>query len=126
MDFNNASFNVDFPADEGIFVIDVPISVVDDYINENKEQLFVVLMEVVYATNFLLLDNTHRNLSLCRIVDNDGKYVSYLDLYFSTSSLLHRVDACNYFCICNWSRLSSYAHISYLLLLVVLHLLVIA
>ena len=67
----------------------------DDYINENKEQLFVVLMEVVYATNFLLLDHTHRNLSLCRIVDNDGKYVSYLDLYFSTSSLLHRVDACN-------------------------------
>ena len=89
MDFNTTSFNVDFPADERSFVIDVPISVMDDNINENEEQLFVVLMEVAYATNFLLLDNTNRNLSLCRIVDNDGKCVS--------SHLLccTAIDACN-------------------------------
>ena len=89
MDFNTTSFNVDFPADERSFVIDVPISVVDDNINENEEQLFVVLMEVANATNFLLLDSTNGNLSLCRIVDNDGKCVSSHLLCCTV------IDACN-------------------------------
>ena len=48
------------------------ISVVDDTIDEIEEQVFVVLLEVVNATNPRLLD-IDRNLSVCRIIDNDRK-----------------------------------------------------
>ena len=64
-----------FPADEGINAtteVDTFISVGDDTIDEIEEQVFVVLLEVVNATNPQLL-NIERDLSVCRIIDNDRK-----------------------------------------------------
>ncbi len=74
-DFNTTVFEVVFPADEGLNAateVDAFISVVDDTIDEIEEQVFVVLLEVVNATNPRLLD-IDRNLSVCRIIDNDRK-----------------------------------------------------
>ena len=74
-DFNTTVFEVVFPADEGLNAateVDAFISVVDDTIDEIEEQVFVVLLEVVNATNPRLLD-LDRNLSVCRIIDNDRK-----------------------------------------------------
>ena len=75
-DFNSSSFNVVFPADEGLNTVadvDAFISIVDDEINENMEQIFGALLEVLSAVNIELLNLTERNLAVCRIFDNDRK-----------------------------------------------------
>ncbi len=65
-----------FPADEGIATIaeiDAFVSIANDDIDENEEQVFMVLFEVVQAVNVGLL-TSDRYLSVCRIIDNDRKY----------------------------------------------------
>ena len=65
---------VTFPADEhedsATHEIPVGIPVVDDNIDENRDQHFIVLMEVVAPTNLRLL-SISTNVSVCTIVDNE-------------------------------------------------------
>ncbi len=75
-DFNTTVFEVIFPADEDVTTIaeiDAFVSIVNDDIDENEEQVFVVLFEVLEAVGVGLL-TSDRNLSVCRIIDNDRKY----------------------------------------------------
>ena len=79
-DFNTTLFEVVFPADEFIDPVgsvDAFISVVEDDINENSEQLFVAFIEVAGAINSRLLSIT-RNVTICRIMDNDRKFSCYI------------------------------------------------
>ena len=81
-DFNTTVFEVVFPADElidPVGSVDAFISVVDDDINENSEQLFVVVVEAAGAINSRLLSIT-RNLTICRLMDNDRKFACYIRL----------------------------------------------
>ena len=83
-DFNSSSFNVVFPADEGLNTVadvDAFISIVDDEINEHMEQVFVALLEVFSAVNIESLNMTERNLAVCRIMDNDRKCLLYIYIY---------------------------------------------
>jgi hypothetical protein len=75
MDFNATAFDVVYPADEGVRLVQrVPafISVTDDDVNEAREQTFIVLLEVVGAVNSNLVSVTRTN-STCVIIDNDGE-----------------------------------------------------
>lgn len=73
-DFDGTMKSITFPADgvDSVFIMDAPVAIVDDEINE-AQQFFVVLMEVVDAVNPKLLNNTDRNISMCTILDNDGE-----------------------------------------------------
>lgn len=73
-DFDGTMKSITFPADgvDSVFIMDVPVAIVDDEINE-AQQFFVVLMEVVDAVNPKLLNNADRNISMCTILDNDGE-----------------------------------------------------
>ena len=68
-----------FEADESLSMsvndINAPIAIVDDPINEATEQAFVVQLKHVNSTNPGLIDLNLRPASLCRIVDNDRKYI---------------------------------------------------
>ena len=79
-DFDTTIFEVVFPADENqvaLTDIDAFIPIVDDLIDEDYEQLFVVYIEVVSAVDLAKVENTERNISTCRIIDNDRKYIIY-------------------------------------------------
>ena len=52
--------------------VDTPVSVVDDDINEADEQIFVVTVEVVNATDMFRITLVRED-SLCRILDDDGE-----------------------------------------------------
>ena len=96
-DFNSSSFNVVFPADEDnntVADVDAFISIVDDEINEHMEQVFVALLEVLSAVNIELLNVTERNLTVCRIVDNDRKYLLYIYIY-TMLSMFKSASRCN-------------------------------
>ena len=73
-DFDTTPVNVTFSADEVVRIDDVigPISIVDDEIDEAREQVFVIFLEVLEAVNFDLITIT-RSSSVGCIVDNDGK-----------------------------------------------------
>ena len=89
-DFDTTTFEVEFPADENqvaLTDIDAFIPIVDDLIDEDIWQLFVVYIEVVSAVDLAQVENTERNISTCRIIDNDCKYIMYT-VYM-------------YICICN-------------------------
>ena len=64
----------EFPSDK--ISVEVAIPIVDDDIDEADEQLFIIFLEVVNATN---LDNLNilenRNISVGRIIDDESKYV---------------------------------------------------
>lgn len=77
-DFDTTIQTVTFPADEfsPLTSVSATIGVTDDDINEADEQLLVAYLEAVQAVDMSMLDNTEHNTSLCRIVDNDRKYVS--------------------------------------------------
>ena len=64
----------EFPADRDFVEIAIPI--VDDDIDEADEQVFIIFLEVVDATN---LDNLNflenREISVGRIRDDESKYV---------------------------------------------------
>ena len=79
-DFDTTTFEVEFPADENqvaLTDIDAFIPIVDDLIDEDDEQLFVVYIQVVSAVDLAQVQNTERNISTCRIIDNDRKYIIY-------------------------------------------------
>lgn len=64
-----------FPADEiGAMMNDVPapVVIIDDAINEADEELFIVSLSLVSSVNPLGTEIT-RDVSLCRINDNDGE-----------------------------------------------------
>ena len=64
-----------YPADEGVNIVQgipAPIRVIDDDVNEAREQTFIVLLEIERAVNTDLITIT-RNNSFCVIIDNDGE-----------------------------------------------------
>ena len=75
MDYLPDVIKVDFPADEfGPPVNDVHTSIVlvDDNMEEAVEELFVVVLTLenaVHPDNAVIT----RSLSICRIIDNDGR-----------------------------------------------------
>ena len=74
-DFNNSAIVVTFQADETgqhMDDVDTPVPIVDDDINEADEQIFVVTVEVVNATDMFRI-TLEREDSLCRIRDDDGE-----------------------------------------------------
>ena len=78
-DFDTTVFTVVYPADEGqdsITQIDAFIPVMDDDIDENEEQTFIVFFEVINATNIDLIVETEesRSHAVCRIIDDDRKF----------------------------------------------------
>ena len=78
-DFNTTIFNVVFPADEltnRVPGINVPIGIVDDDINERFEQNFLITTAVIEAVNPQLINNTGRDISIGRILDDDRKEIN--------------------------------------------------
>ena len=75
-DFNNTSITIFFEPDEDAEVMEMraPIFVTDDDINEAREQVFVVELQLVDS-----LDPTSIGLttpsSLCKIIDHDCKFL---------------------------------------------------
>ena len=73
-DFDDSVIYVEFPTDRDAVEVAVPI--VDDDIDEADEQIFIIFLEVVNATN---LDNLNflenREISVGRIKDDESKYV---------------------------------------------------
>ena len=73
-DFNNSVQVVEFRTNVNVVPVYIPI--VDDDIDEADEQIFIIFLEVVNATN---LDNLNilenREISVGRIRDNESKYV---------------------------------------------------
>ena len=65
---------VEFPTDRN--AVEVAIPIVDDDIDEADEQVFIIFLEVVNATN---LDNLNilenREIGVGRIIDDESKYV---------------------------------------------------
>ena len=51
----------------------VPITIVDDDIDEATEQIFVVTLKHKESIREESISLETRNSSLCRIIDNDGK-----------------------------------------------------
>ena len=78
LDFDSTVVFATFQADElepnAINQIPAQILIVDDEINEAREQLFLVTLSVFSAADPDRVDNNGRNISLCRIIDNDRKY----------------------------------------------------
>ena len=74
-DFNTTAFDITMPADEGepTYVLNIPIPIVDDEINERKEQYFIVRFEVIDAINPNAI-HIDQDVAMVAIVDNDGKY----------------------------------------------------
>ena len=68
---------VEFPTDRDS--VEVAIPIVDDDIDEADEQVFIIFLEVINATdlnNLNILEN--RKISVGRIRDDEGKYVNLL------------------------------------------------
>ena len=74
-DFDNTTVQVTFFPDEEnpINEHSVPITVVDDDIDEAIEQIFVVTLKHKESIREESISLETRNSSLCRIIDNDGK-----------------------------------------------------
>jgi hypothetical protein len=51
-----------------------PVQINDDDLDEASEQLFVVLLDISTSVNPSFVNNSERNISLCRIRDNDGEF----------------------------------------------------
>ena len=73
-DFDDSVIYVEFPTDRD--AVEVTIPIVDDDIDEADEQIFIIFLEIVNATN---LDNLNilenRETSIGRIRDDESKYV---------------------------------------------------
>ena len=81
-DFDNTVLEIVFPADEGlpspIFNVRADIPVINDDIDEAHEQQFIAFLEVINATNPSTSNSVSnnfspRNISICRINDDDCK-----------------------------------------------------
>ena len=53
--------------------MELTIPIVDDDIDEADEQIFIIFLEVINATNLNILEN--REISVGRIRDDESKYV---------------------------------------------------
>ena len=53
----------------------IPVPIFDDAINE-AEEVFVVVLELVDAVNPGTVDLKEINATLCKILDNDRKYIT--------------------------------------------------
>ena len=77
-DFNSTVIRIMFAPDEdeveNVNVAAAPIAIVDDLINEATEQVFVVMLQLISSANPGSIDLTVRQVSLCRILDDDGKW----------------------------------------------------
>ena len=80
-DFNITPIEITFEADEinRILDVSVPITIFDDAINEFEEEIFVVVLELVDATNSNTVD--FNDATLCRIIDDDRKYLKLTYMY---------------------------------------------
>lgn len=74
-DFDNTIVQVTFLPDEDSPINErmVPITIVDDDIDEATEQIFVVTLKHKESIREESISLEIRNSSLCRIIDNDGK-----------------------------------------------------
>ena len=74
-DFNQSVLNFEFPTGEEAVELTIPI--VDDDIDEADEQVFIIFLEVINATNLKTLKFLeNRNISIGRIIDDESKYVN--------------------------------------------------
>lgn len=73
-DFNNATITITFNPDEdqGQNELNIPVPIFDDCVNEANEQVFVVQLKLVGGANMNSI-TVSRQVSLCRIIDDDGK-----------------------------------------------------
>ena len=71
-DFDNTVIFFIFPVDEGLNHVELTIPIVDDDIDEADEQVFIILLEVIYATNVDKV-NIFQGTSIGRIRDNESK-----------------------------------------------------
>ena len=74
-DFANSTLTVTFQADEAnpVNELSVPVTIIDDDVNEAMEQDFVVVLKLRESANQGSVHLGTRNSSLCRIIDDDGK-----------------------------------------------------
>ena len=56
--------------------VDVRVNVVDDDINENYQQYFLIGAEIADAVNASMIRNTRRSLTVGVILDDDSKLTS--------------------------------------------------
>ena len=89
-DFDGTVLEIVFPADEGlpspIFNVRADIPVINDDIDEAHEQQFIAFLEVINATNpssssSVSNNFSPRNISICRINDDDCKCVYIVAVY---------------------------------------------
>jgi hypothetical protein len=75
-DFNNATIPITFDPDEdrNQGELSIPIHIFDDSVNEANEQVFVVQLKVTGGANVNSI-TISRQVSLCRIIDDDGKQI---------------------------------------------------
>ena len=71
-DFDNTTLFATFPIDNTVLSRELRIPIVDDDIDEADEQVFIIFLEVVNATNFNKV-NVGRKTSIGRIKDDESK-----------------------------------------------------
>ena len=73
-DFDNTTLTVTFQSDEDdpVNELSVPVAIVDDDVDEASEQDFVVVLKLSESINPERI-SLGRNVSLCRITDDDSK-----------------------------------------------------
>ena len=71
-DFDNTTLFVTFPNDDTVFSRELIVPIVDDDIDEAEEQVFIIFLEVINATNLNRV-NVYRNISIGRIIDDESK-----------------------------------------------------
>lgn len=80
-DFNNTTIIITFDPDEdrgrNNNELSVPILIFDDSIDEANEQVFIVQLKVVGGANVNSV-TISRQVSLCRIIDDDCKKIELL------------------------------------------------
>ncbi len=84
-DFDNTTLIAKFPVDEGldpVTSVELTICIVDDEIDEADEQVFIILLEVINATNIDKVNIVDRKTSIGRIKDDESKYVELINCNF--------------------------------------------
>ena len=76
LDFDNTRQQVRF-TDVRQHTVEVTIPIVDDDIDEADEQVFIVFLEVVTATNLNKV-NINRQTSIGRIKDDESKWFAFI------------------------------------------------
>ena len=80
-DFKNTVIRITFYPDEyrADNILSAPIAIVDDQIDEAREQHFVVELRLISSMNPGSIDLTIQQSSLCRIIDDDSKWNNQYD-----------------------------------------------